>query len=144
VVAASFFSGAVYAQFETSATQYGDFGPKELKCTEEAISFRVSIRPGWQLYSFRLGYTDFTNGPSGFVSSKNYAGDDIITEPVQLVKRENAFNRQDAYPNKNFLFPEKTFKSLTQTSQFANDHFFYNYYNSLQSSNFNFLGPPFN
>jgi hypothetical protein len=144
VVAASFFSCAVYAQIETSATQYDEFGPRELKCTEEAISFRVNIRPGWQLYSFRAGYTDFANRSPGFISSKNYAGEDMITEPIQLVKYENAFNRQDAYPTKNFLFPEKTIKSLIQTSRFATDHIFFNYYSSLQPSNFNFLAPPLN
>ncbi|HEY4326637.1 MAG TPA: hypothetical protein VGN20_21810 [Mucilaginibacter sp.] len=144
VVAASFFSCTVYAQVETLVIQSDGFGPKELKCTEEAISFRVNIRPNLQLYSFRPGYTDFANGSPGFIPSKKYSGEDIITEPVQLVKYENTFNRRYTQPIKNFLFPEKKTKYLMQTSQFANGRFFYNFYSSLQSSNFNFLVPSLN
>jgi hypothetical protein len=142
VAAASFFSGVVYAQIETPTTQYDDYGAKELMCTEKAISFRANIRSGWQLSSFRMGYTDIVNGSSGFTASKNYVKDDLIEEPIQLVKFENAINQHGTYLNENFLFLPKT--SLTQTNQSANDNFLYKYNDSLQLKNFNFLMPPLN
>ncbi|WP_259065119.1 hypothetical protein HDF24_00670 [Mucilaginibacter sp. X4EP1] len=69
---ASLFSGAVFAQSETPTARYDDCGPKELTCTEKAISCRINIRSGWQLYSFRIGYTDVFNRSSGFIASQNY------------------------------------------------------------------------
>jgi hypothetical protein len=144
VMAASFFCSSVYAQAKTLSVQSDELGPRELKCTEEAVSFSMSIRPGWQLSSFRLGPSDLANSSAGFIPSKNYNGEDIIIEPIQLIKYENGFNGQDNFLNKNFLFPLKAIKPFTQISQFATDHFFYNYANSLKYSNLNFLAPPVN
>jgi hypothetical protein len=142
VAAAAFFSCAVYAQIETPTTRYDDYGAKELTCTETAISFRANIRSGWQLSSFRIGYTDIVNGSSGFTASKNYVNEDMIQEPIQLVKLENTTNQHGTSLNANFGFLPKT--SLTQTNQWANDNFQYKYNDSLQSKNFNFLMQPLN
>ncbi len=142
VAAASFFSGAVYAQTETPTTRYDDYGAKELTCTETAVSFRANIRSGWQLSSFRMGYTDIVNGSSGFTASKNDVKEDMIQEPIQLVKFENASNQHGTYLNANFGFPPKT--PLTPTNQLENDNFLYKYNDSLQSKNFDFLMPPVN
>jgi hypothetical protein len=81
VVAASFFSGAVYAQVEPAVTPYNDLGPRGLHCTEEAVSFRVDILAGGGLASFRLGYTDYANSATGFNSSKSSTGGTFTTDP---------------------------------------------------------------
>jgi hypothetical protein len=131
--AALFFSCAAYAQY---ITPDNDFGPKELKCTEEAITFRLTVRPGGQLGSFRFGYTDYTNSPSGFLTAENQPGGDIIAEPLQLVKYQNMRNQQDPYANMNFLFTGRTINPLMHAIQFPNGQFFYVQYNFLHFLNF--------
>jgi hypothetical protein len=142
VVAASFFCSSVYAQAKTLSVQSDEPGPRELKCTEEAISFRVSLQPGWQLSSFRLGPTDFTTASPGFITSKNYYGEDVMIEPIQLVKYENGFNRQGNYPDQNFLFPGKIINPFMQTRRLATDQFLYNYSIFLQRPRLNLLAAP--
>jgi hypothetical protein len=123
VVAAAFFNAAACAQVELPTTQNDNYGAKELKCTEEAISFRADIRSGWQLHSFRIGYTDIASNSPGFTASKDYNEKDIIPEPIQLVKFENSFNPDDIYFNRNILFLKNPFPaSSKQTDLPANTY----------------------
>jgi hypothetical protein len=118
VVAASFFSGAVYAQVESGVSPYNDLGTRGLHCTEEAVSFRVNILPGGQLGSFKLGYADFANSAAGFNSSKNSTSGTYTTDPLILAQYQNATNRQESYTSTNLLLPAKSIESLAPVSPF--------------------------
>jgi len=137
MLAASFYCRCVCAQAKTLSVQSDELAPRELKCTEEAISFRVGIRSGWQLSSFRLGYTDFFNGSPNLTSSKDLSGKDIITEPIQLIKYENRANQQGNSSDKNFHFSKKTISPITRTRQFTTGYSLLNYGDPSQRLNLN-------
>jgi len=137
-IAALFFCNAVCAQY---ITPENDFGPKELKCTEEAIAIRIAIKPGWQLNSFRFGYAGFTAGAPASTSLKNHPVGELVAAPLKLIIYENTFNRQYDYPDQILLFSKRIANPLAQTIPFPNEQFVKGPFDFLHTTSFFFLPP---
>ncbi|MBB6112143.1 hypothetical protein [Mucilaginibacter lappiensis] len=81
----SFLSIGAYAQ-----SPYGS--ARELKCTEEAVTFSTNIRSGWHLYSPHMGYADMLKSRPNFTPSNLYTTKNDIPESSLPANFEKAFN----------------------------------------------------
>ena len=112
IAMASFLGIGAYAQ-----TQYGS--ARELKCTEEAVSFSTNIRAGWHLYSPHIGYADMLKATPNFSSSNLFISKNNIPEVPLPANFEKAFTPATASPQKNNLFLQKMMRGLFQIDETA-------------------------
>jgi len=106
----SFLGIGAYAQ-----TQYGT--ARELKCTEEAVSFSTNIRSGWRLYSPHMGYVDMLKPTPNFAPSNLYTTKNNIPEPPLPANFEKAFNPGTGDTSKPNLFLQKMMQAPLQVGE---------------------------
>ena len=112
IAMASFLSIGAYAQ-----TQYGS--ARELKCTEEAVTFSTNIRSGLHLYSPHIGYADMLKATPNFSSSNLYISKNNIQEVPLPANFEKAFTPGVSSPQKSNLFLQKMMQGLFQIDETA-------------------------
>jgi hypothetical protein len=105
-----FFGITAFAQ--TGASQWA-YAPKTLNCTEQAISFKATLHPGWRVNMFRVGNMAPVNPSFEFMASKPYAMGQPIAVPASLSKFENVFNnsvteKEDMFKLRSTLLTPKT------------------------------------
>lgn len=110
IAVASFLSIGAYAQ-----TSYGS--ARELKCTEEAVSFSTNIRSGWHLYSPHIGYTDMLKPTPNFASSNLYTTKNNIPELPLPANFEKTFNPGAGDTSKPNLFLQKMMQGPLQVGE---------------------------
>lgn len=112
IAMASFLGMGAYAQ-----TQYGS--ARELKCTEEVVTFSTNIRSGLHLYSPHIGYADMLKATPNFSSSNIYTSKNNIPEVPLPANFEKAFTPGASSPQKNNLFVQKMMQGLFQIDETA-------------------------
>lgn len=112
IAMASFLGIGAYAQ-----TQYGS--ARELKCTEEAVTFSTNIRSGLHLYPPHIGYADMLKATPNFSSSNLYTSKNNIPEVPLPANFEKAFASGASSPQKSNLFLQKMMQGLFQIDETA-------------------------
>jgi len=115
IAVASFLSIGAYAQ-----TSYGS--ARELKCTEEAVSFSTNIRGGWHLYSPHIGYADMLKPTPNFASSNLYTAKNNIPELSLPARFEKAFNPSIGDTPKTNLVLQKMMQGPFQVGETMSKH----------------------
>lgn len=115
LIVASFLSIGAYAQ-----SSYGS--ARELKCTEEAVSFSTNIRGGWHLYSPHMGYADMLKSTPNFASSNLYTIKNNIPELPFPPNFEKAFNPATGDTSKPNLFLQKMMQGPLQVGEIMSKH----------------------
>jgi len=115
IAVASFLSIGAYAQ-----TSYGS--ARELKCTEEAVSFSTNIRSGWHFYSPHIGYADMLKPTPNFASSNLYTTKNNIPELPLPANFEKAFNPGAGDTSKPNLFLQKMMQGPLQVDEMLIKH----------------------
>jgi len=112
IAIASFLGIGAYAQ-----TQYGS--ARELKCTEEAVTFSTNIRSGLHLYSPHIGYADMLKATPNFSSSNLYTTKNSISEPSLPARFEMVFNPGAANVPNHTLLLQKMMQAPLQLDETA-------------------------
>jgi thiol:disulfide interchange protein DsbD len=111
IAIASLFGVVAYAQTQTSANGY--YNTKTLNCTEEAVSLKVSILPGWHINSLHIGNVRPVKTSLELTPPNLYTTNSTVMESPPFSKFENAFNSNITYFERKTAFkPALTLKLL--------------------------------